>query len=163
MTGTFVTIGNMERRFDRFFVALDECWELLPSPVVVQKGRYSYSLPTTTLYDFIEPTAHSKLMESSDLIVTHAGVGSIISANRAGKIPLVMPRLATFLEHVNDHQLYYAESMNACGRAHIFQNAKDLRAHFLSGASFVKDYSNTAQSHNEISEVLEQIRQTSVR
>jgi UDP-N-acetylglucosamine transferase subunit ALG13 len=40
----------------------------------------------------------------ADVVVCHGGAGTLYEAHRAGHRPLVMPRLARFGEHVNDHQ-----------------------------------------------------------
>lgn len=51
------------------------------------------------------PTAElSRAMAESDAVITHAGIGSIVSALRAGKRPVVLPRRKRFNEHVDDHQ-----------------------------------------------------------
>lgn len=47
----------------------------------------------------------------SDAVVTHAGIGSIISALQAGKRPVVIPRRAKFKEHVDDHQTLIADEL----------------------------------------------------
>lgn len=44
-------------------------------------------------------------LELADVIVSHAGTGSILSALMAGKIPIVVPRTASEGEHVDEHQL----------------------------------------------------------
>jgi UDP-N-acetylglucosamine--N-acetylmuramyl-(pentapeptide) pyrophosphoryl-undecaprenol N-acetylglucosamine transferase len=43
-----------------------------------------------------------------DAVITHAGIGSILSALQAGKRPVVIPRRAQFKEHVDDHQTLIA-------------------------------------------------------
>jgi len=45
------------------------------------------------------------LLERCDLVVCHAGVGSIYMALTAGHRPIVIPRLRRLGEHVDDHQL----------------------------------------------------------
>jgi UDP-N-acetylglucosamine transferase subunit ALG13 len=37
-------------------------------------------------------------------VITHAGVGSILCARRAGHVPVVVPRQHALGEHVDDHQ-----------------------------------------------------------
>ena len=43
-----------------------------------------------------------------DAVITHAGIGSIVSVLQAGKRPVVIPRRAQFKEHVDDHQTLIA-------------------------------------------------------
>jgi len=46
-----------------------------------------------------------------DIFITHAGIGGIASGVGAGKHMVVMPRLAKFGEHRNDHQMATAASL----------------------------------------------------
>ena len=48
---------------------------------------------------------------SADKVVTHAGVGSILCADREGHVPLVVPRRHDLGEHVDDHQLELARAL----------------------------------------------------
>jgi UDP-N-acetylglucosamine--N-acetylmuramyl-(pentapeptide) pyrophosphoryl-undecaprenol N-acetylglucosamine transferase len=50
----------------------------------------------------------ARVIAECDVVITHAGIGSIISALQAGKRPLVIPRRARFKEHVDDHQALIA-------------------------------------------------------
>jgi hypothetical protein len=46
----------------------------------------------------------SRLAEA-EVVVVHAGTGTILDALRAGHVPVVVPRRLEHGEHVNDHQL----------------------------------------------------------
>jgi UDP-N-acetylglucosamine transferase subunit ALG13 len=46
----------------------------------------------------------SRAMAQSDVVISHAGVGSAVSALAAGKRPILVPRRKRFGEHVDDHQ-----------------------------------------------------------
>lgn len=48
---------------------------------------------------------------TTDVVVTHAGVGSILMALRAGRCPVVIPRRSDLGEHVDDHQGELAERL----------------------------------------------------
>jgi UDP-N-acetylglucosamine transferase subunit ALG13 len=47
--------------------------------------------------------------------VTHTGVGSVLCAREAGHVPVVVPRLHRFGEHVDDHQLELVAALGADG------------------------------------------------
>lgn len=53
----------------------------------------------------------TSVAESADVIVTHAGVGSVLMALRAGVRPVVMARTARLGEHVDDHQVELAAQL----------------------------------------------------
>jgi UDP-N-acetylglucosamine transferase subunit ALG13 len=48
---------------------------------------------------------------AADAVVTHAGVGSILCARRAGHVPVVTPRQRRYGEHVDDHQEELVEAL----------------------------------------------------
>jgi hypothetical protein len=55
-------------------------------------------------------------MEAADVVICHAGAGSILCAFRAGHTPVVVPRLARYSETVDDHQLELTRALAAEGR-----------------------------------------------
>jgi UDP-N-acetylglucosamine--N-acetylmuramyl-(pentapeptide) pyrophosphoryl-undecaprenol N-acetylglucosamine transferase len=64
----------------------------------------------------IVPTAElARAIAESDAVITHAGVGSIISVLQAGKMPVIVPRRAKFKEHVDDHQTLVADMLEKRG------------------------------------------------
>lgn len=65
-------------------------------------------------------------MHSAELVVCHAGVGTIITALRAGKRPAVIPRRVNYGEHVDDHQLDIATQLADRELIHLVESASDL-------------------------------------
>jgi UDP-N-acetylglucosamine--N-acetylmuramyl-(pentapeptide) pyrophosphoryl-undecaprenol N-acetylglucosamine transferase len=53
----------------------------------------------------------SHAMAESDVVITHAGIGSAISALEAGKRPIFVPRRKRFNEHIDDHQTFIAAEL----------------------------------------------------
>ncbi|WP_415293891.1 glycosyltransferase [Clostridium perfringens] len=47
----------------------------------------------------------AKMMKKSDIVITHGGTGAIITAVKAGKKVIAVPRLKRYGEHVDDHQV----------------------------------------------------------
>ena len=54
-------------------------------------------------------------MRDADVVVTHAGVGSVLCARQAGHVPVVVPRLHRLDEHVDDHQVELVAALGADG------------------------------------------------
>ena len=67
---------------------------------------------------FIAPGRFDELMTEADLIIAHAGMGSIISALRNAKPIVIMPRRAALGEHRNEHQ--QATAARFAGRQNIY-------------------------------------------
>ena len=53
----------------------------------------------------------SHAIAESDAVITHAGIGSAISALEAGKRPVFVPRRKRFKEHIDDHQTFIAAEL----------------------------------------------------
>ena len=101
----FATVGT-QLPFDRLVRALDQWASRNPhEKLFAQIGQASY-IPEHMEWARTIPadTFRSKL-EQCDTVVSHAGMGTIISAAELGKTVIVMPRRAELGEHRNDHQL----------------------------------------------------------
>ena len=118
--GTFVALGTHHQPFDRLLALVEQGARdgILPAPVFAQAGASSAAAPrgieaVTTLpkQDLLER------VRSSAVVVCQAGAGIAAAALRAGRRPLVLPRLARFGEHVDDHQEQLAGKLAALGLA----------------------------------------------
>ena len=56
-------------------------------------------------------------IREADLVISHAGAGSIINALRNRKPLIIVPRLIEFGEHTNSHQVDLAKAMQERGKA----------------------------------------------
>jgi len=108
----FATVGT-QLPFDRLVIALDN-WAARNqnAEVFVQLGRTTYQPRYMNWAHDIEPEEFKRRVATSDVVVAHAGMGSIISAVETGKQIVVMPRRASLGEHRNDHQLATASRMS---------------------------------------------------
>ncbi|MEO8617181.1 MAG: glycosyltransferase, partial [Luteolibacter sp.] len=73
------------------------------------------------------PAEFSELFRSASLIISHAGMGTILSALHFGKPILVMPKRAALGEHRSDHQVATARRMMELGRVNVAFDEVDLR------------------------------------
>jgi UDP-N-acetylglucosamine transferase subunit ALG13 len=122
----FVTVGSQEP-FDRLIRAVDE-WARLRgrSDVFAQIASSTIRPRHIRFTQSIEPSEFNRVMQQAQIIVAHAGMGSIISALELGKPIVVMPRRADFRETRNDHQVATAERFGAQGRVIVANNQQDL-------------------------------------
>jgi UDP-N-acetylglucosamine--N-acetylmuramyl-(pentapeptide) pyrophosphoryl-undecaprenol N-acetylglucosamine transferase len=67
------------------------------------------------------------MLREVDLVVCHAGVGSVVTALAAGHVPVVAPRRKVHNEHVDDHQTQFAEMLRERGLA-IVRDADEITA-----------------------------------
>ena len=112
----FVTVGTNEARFDRLLQAFQ------PSPpdeeLLVQHGPSGVRPPGATCVDYLPYDELVATVRRARVVVTHAGVGSIMTALANGKRPIVVPRLRRFDEAVDDHQLQLAVPPGRGGPRH---------------------------------------------
>jgi UDP-N-acetylglucosamine transferase subunit ALG13 len=65
-------------------------------------------------------------VQAADKVVSHAGVGSILCAIRAGHTPVIFPRLKRYGETVDDHQEELAEALAQQGTAIVARSGIEL-------------------------------------
>jgi UDP-N-acetylglucosamine transferase subunit ALG13 len=122
----FVVVGTQEP-FDRMVKTID-LWARNNSThsIFAQISRAEYKPEFIGFTDFISPELFDQHFNEADLIVSHAGMGTIISALRHSKPIIVMPRLASMHEHRNDHQLATAKSFEKLGYVKAVYSEKEL-------------------------------------
>lgn len=106
----FVTVGT-QLPFDRLIKAIDD-FALLNNQagrIYAQIGPSEYTPSNVEFEDFVTPERAKELIVESDLIIAHAGMGSILTALQYNKPIVVMPRSCKYGEHRNDHQLSTAK------------------------------------------------------
>jgi UDP-N-acetylglucosamine transferase subunit ALG13 len=121
-----VTVGT-ELPFDRLVKAVDR-WAAMRGrlDVFAQIGEGAWEPAHIPFKPFMEPGEFSERFQAADLIVAHAGMGTIISALHYGKPLLIMPRRASLGEQRNDHQLATAERLLELGKINVAFDEQDL-------------------------------------
>lgn len=101
-----VTLGTQDKTFERLLKAIDKQIKKgnIKDKVVVQSGFTKYESDNMEIFDLIPMKTFDKLIDEADLIITHGGVGSILSAIRKNKKVIAISRLSKYKEHTNDHQ-----------------------------------------------------------
>lgn len=112
MTAIFFTVGTI-LPFDRLARALDD-WAANREGVQVfgqlyDLGPQNYRPKHFIWSERLDPAEFRARIEATDLIVAHAGIGTITEALMRAKPLLIMPRRHALREHVNDHQLETVE------------------------------------------------------
>ncbi|NCC55803.1 MAG: capsular biosynthesis protein CpsG [Erysipelotrichia bacterium] len=113
-----ICVGASEYGLDRLLRYIDElCDEgfFHDETIVAQKGNAKYQPRNYTSFDLIGRADFQKYIDQSDIIITHAGTGSVIPPLKQGKKIIVFPRLQKYKEHVDDHQLELANVFSEGG------------------------------------------------
>lgn len=102
----FVTLGTQDKSFDRLLKAIDKAIEngVINEEVIVQAGYTKYKSKNMKILDLVSSDDFEKYIKESRMIITHGGVGSILSGIVNNKVVIAVPRLKKYGEHTNDHQ-----------------------------------------------------------
>lgn len=122
----FATVGSHPSfRFDRFLQALEG---VSAEELVVQHGPGDPPANATRAVPWMSFAEIVEEMERATHVVSHAGVGTILCATRAGHVPVVLPRLRSFDETVDDHQLELGRKLAGDGRVILVEDETALAA-----------------------------------
>lgn len=128
----FVTVGNAVQSFRRLIEAVDRIARsdaLAGHEIIVQSGNSSNAhVDHCILEPFLPLNRFLELIDRANIVICHAGNGTLMHVLRAGKIPVVMPRLKQFNEHVDDHQLDLVKLLTEEGRIIPAYDVVDLPA-----------------------------------
>ncbi len=123
-----VTLGTQDKNFVRLLEKIDQLINngLIKDKVIVQAGFTKYNSENMEIFDLIAQDEFNDLMDKADIIITHGGVGNIISALEKNKKVIAVPRLAKYGEHINDHQTQIIAKFNALGYIIGLQDVDEL-------------------------------------
>jgi len=126
----FVITGT-QLPFDRLIRIIDEVAPQLNEDVVAQVHHSSYHPQHIKTVGFLPPDEFDKLFSEARLVVSHAGMGSILSALQQEKPIIVFPRIAAMGEHRNEHQLATAYKMRKQGWVYVATDEAELKSLLL--------------------------------
>jgi len=113
--------------FDRLVRAVDQwAFDRGRSDVFAQIGPTGYRPSNIQWTNLLDPEDFKRRFEAAQVIVAHAGTGSIITALQLGKPILVMPRRAALRETRNDHQVATAEQFRRFESVVVAWDEKEL-------------------------------------
>ncbi len=107
----FVTTGNHFQGFERLLKKVDEIAPRIPHEIVIQRGYSKYVPQNTKYFDFVPANTAMEYIQKSELVISHAGMGTIILSRQYGIPIIIFPRRKTHKEHVNDHQMEIAQTL----------------------------------------------------
>lgn len=124
----FLTVGT-QLPFDRLVSALDDAYPKIGLPVLAQicKGNYN-PRNFSKVYDHISKTEYDQIFIKASVIVSHAGMGSIITSLLHNKPVVVMPRLASLGEHRNEHQSATCKRLEGISGLYVSRSPEELLA-----------------------------------
>lgn len=107
----YVTVGNHYQGFERIIQKMDEIAENLGEKIIMQIGVSKYIPKNCPYFRFIPFSESSNYIKRAKVVVSHAGIGTIITASKFGTPLVILPRRKKYGEHNNDHQLEIAKAI----------------------------------------------------
>ena len=132
----FVTVGIMSG-FERLIKAMDVVAGEFSEEVIMQIGETPYEPKNAKFYRYILKEEIEAFYKESRLVVCHAGIGSILIAEKYNKDYILVPRMHKHGEAVDDHQLQIAKAMEKEGAIILYDlsNLKDILNNHISNHS----------------------------
>ena len=128
----FVTVGTNEARFDRLLAAVDALGA--DEELIVQHGPSAIRPAGASAVEFLTFDEMVETMRRARIVVTHAGVGSVMTSLLAGNRPIVVPRLHRYGEAVDDHQLPFGRRLAEAGLVVLCEDPDELAPLVASGS-----------------------------
>lgn len=134
-----VTLGTQDKSFSRLLDMIEECIKekIIKEEIIVQAGFTKYESDNMKIFDYIDMKEFDKLLTECDVLITHGGVGTIVSAVKQGKKVIASPRLSKYNEHHNDHQCQIIESFKEEGYILSCTNLEELKIALKQSDTFV--------------------------
>lgn len=125
----FVTVGTHEQPFNRLIKKLDEMVEnkLIQDEMFAQIGYSTYEPKHYKWSKFLSSEEMNHYMEEATTVICHGGPATFMKSLSLGKKTIVVPRQKKYDEHVNDHQLVFAQEVRKKGYGILIaENLDDL-------------------------------------
>lgn len=118
---------------------MDEIAGKIDEKVIIQIGNTKYKPVNAEYFEFAEYSKIQKLNSDARIVVSHAGVGSILTAMEQKTHLIIFPRLKRYSEVVDDHQLEIAKELSENPNITVVYDVKDLEESLKTNFSFVEE------------------------
>ena len=112
-----ITLGTQDKQFTRLLKKVQKAIDqgIIKEEVIVQAGYTKFVSKDMKIFKLIPMDDFDKLISDCDILITHGGVGSIITGLKNNKRVIACARLAKYGEHENDHQLQIIDKFKRDG------------------------------------------------
>jgi UDP-N-acetylglucosamine transferase subunit ALG13 len=124
----FVSVGTDHHPFERLIAWIDD-WQAGAAVSGVSSFVQYGTSSRPRVAEGSDYVSHQELedrISAASAFVCHGGPGTIVDCLRSGIKPIVVPRRKELGEHVDDHQVRFAERLHASGFIHLAETEQDL-------------------------------------
>ena len=150
-----VLLGTQNNSFHRLLEEVEKNIKdgTIKEEVIVQAGYTKFQSHRMKIIDLMSKEQLEQFQDEADLIITHGGVGSIISSIEKGKKVIAVPRMHEYGEHVNNHQIDIVKNYNEQGYIIGIEKVEDLKHAIIKSKEFnSKEYKNNNEKMLKIIE-----------
>ena len=124
----FVALGTQKFQFNRLLQMIDQLLDegKIKETVFAQIGNSDYRPKNYKYASFLDKNEFEDRIRNSNLLITHSGVATIITGIKNNKKVIVVPRLAKYGEHVDDHQLQLIKQFDDLNLICTCENTTEL-------------------------------------
>jgi UDP-N-acetylglucosamine transferase subunit ALG13 len=120
----FITVGTTPFPFFRMIDVVKNIIDQRKNneKIIFQCGNTPCMLKSKNVFvrQSLKYTDIQKYMREARVIISHGGPATIYQAFAAGKKPFIVPREKQYGEHVNDHQVYFCQTLFKEGKVILF-------------------------------------------
>ena len=122
----YVTVGT-QLPFDRLVRTVD-AWAVRNKrdDLFAQIGKSSFEPSALSWSRFLSPGESLQMIRKASIIVSHAGIGTILTSLENRKPIIILPRRMALGEHRSDHQVATARHFARRGLAHVVEDEEAL-------------------------------------
>lgn len=135
----FLTVGTWRAGYNRLVKAVDELLSsgVITEEVIAQTGYSSYKPKHMIVLKFCSPSEFKNLICRARLVISHAGMGTIIETIQLRKPMIAVPRRRSLGEVDNDHQFTTAKQLEKEGKILTAYAISELPAKLEQARTFV--------------------------
>jgi UDP-N-acetylglucosamine transferase subunit ALG13 len=121
----FLTVGT-QLPFTRLVSMVDEIAGEFSLDVFAQTAEPKATYSHIQHAAFLTPDDYDDILSRTRILVGHAGIGTILTAIRAEKPVIIVPRKASLGEHRNEHQRATARYLTGHEGVYVAETRDDL-------------------------------------
>ena len=155
----FLTVGS-QLPFDRLTAAVDDWAAKRPGAELFgQVGDTDKPPANFTSVATMSPEEYLRRFAEADLIVAHAGMGTIIAALESSKPMLMLPRVARLGESRNDNQVGTARHFTSFGLFEVVESESEIPARMDHIVANLGSYRGASDDFGVADSLLDAIRE----
>ena len=156
----FVSYGTEKYEFLRLTNAIERIFndERFSNESFVMQMGYSFQNISSSnrirSFNYCKNDEFNQYIKNAEIIITHGGVGNIFTILKNNKIPIVIPRLKKYDEHVDDHQLQVVRELSKQKFIIPLEDISSLDDYLINYKSFIAEMVEYKNEPNLVSEYI---------